>query len=128
MNASISGRVGGDEDEGAFARVARPLGAEATTGNLKVKIRERKKKEKKNGDERKEVEEERKAKKQEKKRGQRRNEEREERNDACRKGRLEALRGSSQRVEEKKKRSSDVHTGHNSRIMRRFIRAYVSEP
>lgn len=47
MNASISGRVGGDEDEGAFARVARPLGAEATTGNLKVKIRERKKKEKK---------------------------------------------------------------------------------
>ena len=47
MNASISGRVGGDEDEGAFARVARPLGAEATTGNLTVKIRERKKKEKK---------------------------------------------------------------------------------
>ena len=47
MNASISGRVGGDEDEGAFARVARPLGAEATTGNLKVKIREIKKKEKK---------------------------------------------------------------------------------
>lgn len=47
MNASISGRVGGDEDEGAFARVARPLGAEATTGNLKVKIREREKKEKK---------------------------------------------------------------------------------
>lgn len=47
MNASISGRVGGDEDEGAFARVARPLGAEATTGNLKVKIRERKKKRKK---------------------------------------------------------------------------------
>lgn len=46
MNASISGRVGGDEDEGAFARVARPLGAEATTGDLKVKIRERKKRKK----------------------------------------------------------------------------------
>lgn len=127
MNASISGRVGGDKDEGAFARVARPLGAEATTGNPKVKIRE-KKKGKRNGDERKEVEEERKAKKQEKRRGQRGKEEREERNDACRKSRLEALRGSSQRVEEKKKRSSDVRTGHNSRIMRRFIRAYVSEP
>lgn len=110
MNASISGRVGGDEDEGAFARVARPLGAEATTGNLKVKIRERKKKEKKNGDERKEVEEERKAKKQEKRR-QRGNEEREERNDACRKGRLEALRGSSQRVEEKKKEAATCIRG-----------------
>lgn len=47
MNASISGRVGGDEDEGAFARVARPLGAEATTENLKVKIREKKKRKKK---------------------------------------------------------------------------------
>lgn len=46
MNASISRRVGGDEDEGAFARVARPLGAEATTGNLKVKIREKKKRKK----------------------------------------------------------------------------------
>lgn len=48
------------------------------------------------------------------------------------------LRGSRQRVErrmkERKKggrkegRKEDVRTGHNSRIMRRFIRAYVSEP
>lgn len=69
-------------------------------------------------------------------------EEREERDDACRKGRLRALRGpsGSQRVERRmekrrrkgkgrrEERSSDVRTGHNSRIIRRFIRAYVSEP
>lgn len=30
--------------------------------------------------------------------------------------------------EGRKEGSSDVRTGHNSRIMRRFIRAYVSEP
>ena len=86
--------------------------------------KERREEKKQNGGGEEVRERERKGKKEEEEgRGQRKKEEREERNDACRKDRLQALRGSSQRVEEGKRNEKKKNEKGRRRRRRRRRRS-----